>query len=567
MEFVIGGILVIIALLIVGLIFRKKVYDDVDRLENWKMDIMNRNVTTELSKVKQLNLSGETQEKFEGWKSKWDRILTRELPDIEEYLLDSEESADKFRMKAARNNLRIVEQTLEDIEKNIEEMFVELDQLLDSEKYTRQQVEELQPRVKELKQFLLQNRTQYGVAEIRFEVELDELDKYLMTYYDLANNGDYYDAQQVIDRTREDLDQIEERMNEFPVVYKKCKQLIPEQMKDLIRGMEEMKQDGYHVEQFGFEKEIKQYEEILDNAVAQLEKGNVENIAETLEPLEDRLNEMYLLLEKEAKAKSLVDTNIPNCLSNLEEIEDKMLETKQEIDVLQKTYYLEKTELELYLSLQKWLEKLQKQFEQTRDAHEDGACTHIDTKDKLEEMIADLEKLQEAHDDFKEQINDLRKDELEAKEKVVQLENELNGTIKKLQKSNIPGAPSYILNLVDEASDKHNTVKQKLQKQPLDMGKVQHSLTEAKKSINSLVEQTQLLLDQARLVEVAIQYGNRYRRSHPVLASQLSEAEQLFYQYKYESALEIVVRSLEEVDPHAMKRLEAIDHEYQQMAN
>src|SRR5690625_3340823 len=137
---IIGFILIIIALIITGLVFRKFIYDRVDKLEAWKMDIMNRNVTAELQRVKALRLAGETQTKFESWKETWDRILTRDLPDIEEYLFDAEEAADRFKIPSAKKCLELVEQTLNQIEGVIADMFKELDELLDSEKQNRKEI-------------------------------------------------------------------------------------------------------------------------------------------------------------------------------------------------------------------------------------------------------------------------------------------------------------------------------------------------------------------------------------------------------------------------------------------
>lgn len=85
--------------------FAQRVYDVVDRLETWKMDIMNRNVASELGRIKQLNLSGETQDKFESWKARWEQIIAKELPDIEEYLLDAEEAADRYRFSNSKKNI------------------------------------------------------------------------------------------------------------------------------------------------------------------------------------------------------------------------------------------------------------------------------------------------------------------------------------------------------------------------------------------------------------------------------------------------------------------------------
>src|SRR5699024_6118228 len=102
MVYVIGIILLIIILIATGLILRKRVYDEVDRLETWKLDIMNRNVASELSQIKRLNLSGETLTKFESWKERWERIVTKELAAVEEHLLTAEEVADRYRISQAK---------------------------------------------------------------------------------------------------------------------------------------------------------------------------------------------------------------------------------------------------------------------------------------------------------------------------------------------------------------------------------------------------------------------------------------------------------------------------------
>src|SRR5699024_6670634 len=126
MAYIIGIILFIITLIIIGLIMRKRVYDSVDRYESWKMDIMNRNIAAELSQIKSLNLSGETQEKFETWKGRWDYILTKDLPDVEEYLFDAEEAADRYRFPSAKKVLHSLNKKLEAIEADIDDILAEL---------------------------------------------------------------------------------------------------------------------------------------------------------------------------------------------------------------------------------------------------------------------------------------------------------------------------------------------------------------------------------------------------------------------------------------------------------
>ena len=143
-PYIIGVILLIITLLIVGLILRKRIYDTVDRQEMWKMDIMNRNTAAELARIKGLNLSGETQEKFEAWKERWEFIVAKELPEVSDYLYEAEDAADRYRFSSAKKIVQKVDDTLNSIEKDIEKMLDELNELLESEESSRKDIEKIQ---------------------------------------------------------------------------------------------------------------------------------------------------------------------------------------------------------------------------------------------------------------------------------------------------------------------------------------------------------------------------------------------------------------------------------------
>ncbi|MDC3415778.1 septation ring formation regulator EzrA [Aquibacillus salsiterrae] len=556
MAYVIGCILIIIALIILGLILRKKVYDEVDYLEGWKMDIMNRNVTSELARIKALNLLGETLEKFESWKERWDYILTKELPDIEEYLLDAEEAADRFKISIAKKNLYSVTRTLEEIEKEIDSMFTELDLLLDSEESSRKEIEVVLPKIKGLRKKMLQNRHLYGKAEVRFDVELDELEKDVKQYFVLAESGNYHEAMELVKQLNANVSFIEAQIQEFPSLYKKCKQELPSQIDDLLTGIKTMKEEGYRIDHLGFEKELYKHQEKLIETMEQLEKGSLSDSFERVFAVEERISEMYQILEKEATAREYVKTQLPSYTQLINGLLDELKDTNNEVSQLQETYYIEETDMQLHRSLNEWMEQLQNQFEQIKMEMEEEAVSHSQLKEQLENGYKELAHLKDSHDEFKEQVRTLRKDELEAKEQVLGIRRKLYDTHRKLQKSNIPGIPVRIWDLLEEATTKIEMVVTSLAKHPLDMGEVHQSLVDAKTSVQTMIDETELLLDQAQLVELVIQYANRYRSQDAVLSAKLSESEAMFRNYEYENALEEAVKALEEVEPGALRRLE-----------
>lgn len=561
MAVIIGTILVIIALIIVGLILRKRVYDVVDQQESWKMDILNRNVAAELQRIKSLNLSGETQEKFETWKERWESVVTKELPDIEEHLLDAEQAADRYRFSKAKKILRVSEQTLTSIETNIEQIVQELEQLLDSEETSRLEVEQMEPEIKALRKKLSQYRYQYGKAENHFELALDELEEKLTSYYTLTNSGDYYEAQQVVDMLKQELATLKEQMEAFPSIYKACKQELPAQLDELYAGLKSMKQDGYRVEHLGFEKEIYNYQQRLADCVRLLDKGNLEEAKSLIPELEERMKEMYTLLEKEAIAKNYIETQVPNYGRLIQELDQSFLETKTEVESLKKAYYFEDDDMEKYLTLANSITQLKNQLNELSNEIENDTKSHAELREIVEAGFQQIDSIQAAHEDFKKRIRNLRKDELEAKEELANIKAELNDTIRRLNKSNVPGVPAFIWGMAETANEKNMQVLKALEKQPLDVTEVQYALAEAKNEINALVEQTDLMLDQAYLTEQVIQYANRYRSKYPLLGAKLAEAERLFRSYEYELSLEQAAKALEEIDPDALKRIEASQEE------
>ncbi|WP_099158786.1 septation ring formation regulator EzrA [Virgibacillus ndiopensis] len=556
MAYFIGIVLVIIALIIVGLILRKRIYDIVDRLESWKMDIMNRNVASQISQIKSLNLSGETQEKFETWKDRWEYIVTRELPDIEEELFDAEEAADRYRFQSAKKILRKAEQILQSIENDIEKMLEELDQLLESEESSRIEIEQIQPDIKALRKKLSQNRYQYGKAEVRFEVEIDELEEKLAEYHNLTQSGDYFDAQKVVDELKVNLEILQQQIEEFPAILKACKHDLPAQLDDLFTGLKGMKDDGYRVEHLGFEKEIHNYQRRLLDCVNSLEKGDTSDSKSIISEAEERIKEMYQLLEKEAIAKSYMETKTPSYRILLDELGTSFDDTKVEVEQLKQAYYFEDSDMEKYLSLDKTITQLQKQFKELSHDMENEDMAHSDLRVILEGGFQQIEALQQEHEEFKKLIHNLRKDELEAKEKLTEMKNQLYNTMKKLDKSNIPGVPNHIWDMAEAANEKNVRVLKALEKQPLDITEVQHALAEAQIAVDDAIEKTDMMLDQAYLTEQVIQYANRYRSMYPLLAAKLAESERLFRSYEYEVALEQAAKALEEIEPGALKRIE-----------
>lgn len=125
--------MILIVLYIIGYFVKRKNFTYIDRLEAWKIELMNRPVLDEVSKIKKLKMAGETEEYFERWRTAWDEIVTEELPNVEEMLYEAEDLVEKYRFSKAKQVYTKIETSLKEAEMKIDEMVANLHDIIGSE--------------------------------------------------------------------------------------------------------------------------------------------------------------------------------------------------------------------------------------------------------------------------------------------------------------------------------------------------------------------------------------------------------------------------------------------------
>src|SRR5699024_424471 len=204
-------------------------------------------------------------------------------------------------------------------------------------------------------------------------------------------------------------------------------------------------------------------------------------------------------------AKTYIETQYPNYENELEQLERNFQETKNEVDDLKQAYYIEDNDMEQFLLLEKSINMLTNQLEEVLHSIENEDTTHTFVREQIEDGFSQIEELKENQERFKQTIQNLRSDEIAAKEKVLEMKRQINDLNRKLKKSNVPGVPSTICNLMEESIHKNNNVLDMLEQKPLDITGVQQSLKDAKSTLDYFSEQTNRMLEQAYLTERVIQ--------------------------------------------------------------
>lgn len=558
MEYVIGGLVLIFVTFIIGIMVRKKHYKEIDRLADKKVEIMDRPIAEELTRVKGLNMTGQTERMFERWRSEWDHIQTKRLSDVEEMLFDAEEYTDKYRFRKSIDVQKKIEREFEEIEVTISTILHELNELVGSEEQNKTLVEELLVTYRDSKKYLLAHRHSFGEAAPELEKEFDGIAEDFQTFNEQTDSGDYLEAREQVLGIEKRLHTVKEKMDVIPDLIVSCQTHIPGLLHELKSGYLEMSEQGYPLSHLYFEQEIERMEEDLKRYKEQIKDTDVETVQKGLEELNDGIQSLYDILEKEVMARQYV-LSVKNIYQQkLDQSTDHFAELEKETDVVQHIYQLPEKELEMRSNLEKDLSQLRSKWELLKDKLEDDTTAYTLIKEEIIELEAKLELLENHQKEYEEKLNTLRKDELDSREAVKKMQKSMSDSLKMIQSSNIPGLPTSYELMVVQAKESIADVKGKLEEKPLNMNAVMHYLDNASVAVGRVQESTVELTEQVLLAEKVIQYGNRYRSKYPSVAAALTEAEKKFRNYQYEDALEQAAAAVEQVDPEALKKIQAI---------
>lgn len=556
MQYVIAGIILILIVFLIGFISRKKYYAEIDRYEAWKIDIMNKPVSDELSKVKQLNMTGQTEELFDGWRQGWDEIVAVQLPNVEELLFDAEEYTDKFRFTRTKETLSRIDKVLTETEQKIEQILTELNELIGSEEKNREEIQSLQEDYRNSKKQLLAYRHTYGQTAKYIENILDKLSEQMDQFDDLTEQGNYLDAREIVLSLAQEMKDVSYKMETVPKLITDCENLLPTQLSELEAGYVEMKGQGYKLDHIEVEKEVASLKDTLLHFNKNLEELKVEEVEEGIQEIKGKVENLYDLLEKEVHAKHFVQQYKDQTTEGLIKAKEDNEDIQSEVTLVKQGYHLQDADLDTPYEIETKIIQLSKRHEMLMNKEESNGTAYSSLSDELKEIRNGLEELDREQSEFSIYLQNLRKDELATREKIQELKKKVAEASRMISKSNVPGLPADYKDLLDEVHRKIEQVNASLTEKPLNMKFVQETLLGAEDTVDHFYTKTGDLIENVLLSERIIQYGNRYRSKYSSVRDGLQSAEESFRQYDYRKALEEAATTIEKVEPGALKKIE-----------
>lgn len=547
-------VLVIVAYLI-AVFIRKRNEAFIAKLVQEKTDIEALPVVAEIEEVKSLHLIGQSQANFREWQQKWDDLSANSLKEIEKQLFEAENLNDTFHFLKAKSEIDKSESQLALIREDIAAIREALDILKAQEEKNSARVKHALDLYEELQQAINENSDNYGTTMPEIEKQLKNIEKEFSQFVTLNSSGDPIEAAALLDKAEEHTIALGQISEKIPAIVTKLEDDFPDQLDDLEAGYARLLEENYHFKEKNIEMRFQTIRDAIRTTSNGLISLDLDKANDDNEAIQDRINQLYDIFEREIEAHRKVVKNskiIPNYVAHAKANNATL---NKELTRLSKKYILSDGQDVTIRHFAEELETIETKVLPNISNLEEQEQPFSVLESRLEEALNTLSRIENSQLEVAEELSAVERTEATAREKLDFYINKLHMIKRYMEKRHLPGIPQEFLSVFFTASAQLEALMEELSRGRIHIETVARMTESATASLDMLEDTTYRVVQNAALTEQLLQYSNRYRSFEPGVQSSFEHALKLFEQdYDYQGSFDEISYALETVEPGVTDR-------------
>lgn len=552
-------VIVIIAavLYLIGYFMRKKNQEQLDELEVRKEALFDLPVFEEIDDIKKMHLVGQSQNSFREWNQRWVELSTRSFAELESQIYEVENQNEIFRFMKAKKAVVEANETMTEMEAEVEVIRNGLKELRESEERNSLEVQKALDVYEELSKSLKDDKASFGPAYSEIQKQLRNVEIEFTQFVTLNTSGDPIEAREVLEDAERHTYELEDLMKRIPPMYEELNETFPDQLKEIEEGYNQLLADDYVFPEQNFAEEIQHVKKRVENSMADLEKTEIAAVEVANRDTATAIDALYEVMEREIEAKKYVVTNqkiiddyISHSLKNNRQL---MIE----LDHVSQSYTLNNNELGRSRGFQTEIEEIIRRQKDLEPRMKEHTVPYSEIQAFYKECYKILDDIENQQLEIDASLKELRKGEKVAQEKVDEYEFRLRSIKRYVEKQRLPGLSADYLEFFYVATDRIEDLSRALNKMRINMDEINRLCDLCEDDLELLDKKTKDLVNAAALTEQMMQYANRYRHTHENVRTALDKSMYLFStEFRYQDALDEIGTALEAVEPGAFKRIE-----------
>ena len=227
----------------------------------------------------------------------------------------------------------------------------------------------------------------------------------------------------------------------------------------------------------------------------------------------------------------------------------------KKIDDIKYSYDLTDEEANVIDVIHHELKELRSEYDRVIDLYRSKRSYYTKLAKEMELINVKLIKTEEKLEVALRTFGSLKEDELRAREQLDDIKDILKKARGKVREFKLPIVPKNYYVELSEATMAINDIIKELDKTPISIKTLNTRVDTARDLVLKVYTNINELVKTAKMAELAIVYGNRYRILNKEVDLGLLKAENSFYKGNFKLALENAINSINIVEPGIHKRL------------
>ncbi|MBR1377227.1 MAG: septation ring formation regulator EzrA [Bacilli bacterium] len=550
-------ILVIIVLNIIQSIKNKKYKKMLEGLEIEKNMLDSSPITPELNKVESFLNNEALSEKYEDWRERLENIKQKQIPYINNMLIEADYSVSKMDYKGAMYKIAKLEMEMYKVKSNSEVLLSEVKKITDSESENREKITNLKTRYRDLYNRFNETINEFGEASKYVTLQFENISKRFETFENAMDKNDYLEASSIVVSIKDMLEHMNVVIEEVPSIVLLSLTILPKRIEDLKKVHKEMLKAKYPLDYLNIDYNVKEAENKIQDVIERLKVLNIEDSLFELKVLMDYFDGVFKDLDKEKANKVTYEEVNKNFKIKLDSVNNLVDNIFEQINDVKDNYDLSQNDIKLLNDVKETLKTLNTDYNVLLTHIGNNTFAYSKLIEEIENLANRLIAIEDRLDNSLNAIGSMKDDESRARQQLEEIKIILKDAKYKMRDYSFPTIPNTYYVESEEASEAIKEIIKELNKKPINIATLNTRVDTARDLVLKLYANTKEMVKNARLAETAIVYGNRYRPLDENLDKSLSSAELLFFKGEYNKSLEISINALNKIDSGAYDKLVA----------
>lgn len=550
--------IIVIILIAVGVLFylRSNKRQIIGKAIERKNEIETLPFDQNLAQLSKLNLKGETKTKYDAMKKDNVESTNKYLAPVEEKIHNAEALLDKFSFNASQSEIDDANELMDSYEQSYQQQLEDVNEIIALYKDNDELYDKCKVDYREMKRDVLANRHQFGEAASLLETEIEKFEPRLEQYEVLKADGNYVQAHNHIAALNEQMKQLRFYMEEIPELIRETQKELPGQFQDLKYGCRDLKVEGYDLDHVKVDSTLQSLKTELSFVEPLISRLELEEANDKLANINDKLDDMYDLIEHEVKAKNDVEETKDIITDNLFKAKDMNYTLQTEIEYVRENYYINESDAQSVRQFENEIQSLISVYDDILKEMSKSAVRYSEVQDNLQYLEDHVTVINDKQEKLQNHLIQLREDEAEAEDNLLRVQSKKEEVYRRLLASNLTSVPERFIIMKNEIDHEVRDVNEQFSERPIHVKQLKDKVSKIVIQMNTFEDEANDVLVNAVYAEKLIQYGNRYRKDYSNVDKSLNEAERLFKNNRYKRAIEIAEQALESVEPGVTKHIE-----------